>query len=41
MAKKRKTSKKKGGLKKALKSCKGKKGKAWKSCLRRKGIKVR
>jgi len=40
MAKKRK---KKGGskLKKALVSCKGRKGKAWKSCLKKKGIKAR
>lgn len=42
MARKRKSRKTKGGkLKRALVSCKGKKGKAWKSCLRKKGIKVR
>lgn len=40
MTKKRKTTKKKsGGLKKALKSCKGKKGKQWKKCLAKHGIK--
>ena len=31
----------KGGLRQALKSCKGKKGKSWKKCLRSKGIKPR
>lgn len=36
MAKKR--SKKSGGLKKALKACKGKKGKSWNKCLRSHGI---
>jgi len=30
---------KKMTLRKALVSCKGKKGKAWNSCLRKKGIK--
>lgn len=34
-------AKKKGSLREALKSCKGKKGKAWKKCLRGKGIKTR
>jgi hypothetical protein len=29
----------KGGLRQALKSCKGKKGKSWKGCLRKHGIK--
>lgn len=31
--------KKSGGLGKALKDCKGKKGDKWKSCLRKHGIK--
>lgn len=37
MAKKRKS---KGGLRNALKSCKGKKGKSWKKCLHKHGIKT-
>ena len=42
MVKKRKSRKIKGStLKRAMVSCKGKRGKAWKSCLRKKGIKVR
>lgn len=36
---KKKASKKAGGLKKALKSCKGKKGDKWTKCLRDHGIK--
>lgn len=38
MAKKR-TKKKSGGLKQALKKCKGKKGAQWNKCLKKQGIK--
>lgn len=39
MAKKKGTSKKAGGLKKALTKCKGKKGDKWKKCLHKHGVK--
>jgi len=39
MAKKKTTKKKSGGLKKALTSCKGKKGEKWNKCLRDHGVK--